>query len=362
MPKTQRHPLEETNMRRAYALLGAVAVAAACLVTMARPVTAQQQKFTWKYIAVIASTHRTHQKFTLPMLARIKERTNGNVDIRFVYIAETPFKMPDALPLIRDRQADIITWTPSYLTATHPVVGITSVPFIPPKLTSATEAIEITKRMWNSPAVNDPISKIVGEYKSKPLGQVYIQPMNFFFRKDVKSIKDIKGLKIRVFTPELAELVTALGGVPVNMAAPEVYEALQRGVVDGVVTGILNMRGVKWVEVVKSAFIMNIIVINEWILINEQALASLPPQYREIVESEWRDTLDAINRDAGEVADSERRSLEKEGFKFFDISDAEYQEIRKLAQEKVWTKWKARSGPGASAILDAAVADLEKQK
>ena len=36
-------------------------------------------------------------------------------------------------------------------------------------------------------------------------------------------------------TPTLANVVKALGGIPVNIAAPETYNVLERGVVDGTI-------------------------------------------------------------------------------------------------------------------------------
>ena len=42
-------------------------------------------------------------------------------------------------------------------------------------------------------------------------------------------LEDLAGLKLRVGTPTLANVVKALGATPVNIAAPETYNALERG-------------------------------------------------------------------------------------------------------------------------------------
>jgi TRAP-type C4-dicarboxylate transport system substrate-binding protein len=64
-------------------------------------------------------------------------------------------------------------------------------------------------------------------------------------------MEDLKGMKIRC-TGTSAKVVTALGGTPVAMPQTETYDALQKGVVDGVLSPIETLKGWKFAEVVKS--------------------------------------------------------------------------------------------------------------
>jgi TRAP-type C4-dicarboxylate transport system substrate-binding protein len=68
--------------------------------------------------------------------------------------------------------------------------------------------------------------------------------------KPVKSLQDIKGMKIRS-TGLSAKVVEMLGAVPVAMPQGGTYEALQRGVVGGTFTPIETLKGWKQAEVVK---------------------------------------------------------------------------------------------------------------
>ena len=55
--------------------------------------------------------------------------------------------------------------------------------------------------------------------------------MGGWFRKEIKELKDMKGLKMRI--PGLGgEVMAKLGINPVNIAAGEIYTALERGVID----------------------------------------------------------------------------------------------------------------------------------
>ena len=54
-----------------------------------------------------------------------------------------------------------------------------------------------------------------------------------FPSKAVKTLEDLKGLKVRAPTRIGAKLLTALGATPVQMPLPQVPESMSKGVIDG---------------------------------------------------------------------------------------------------------------------------------
>lgn len=83
---------------------------------------------------------------------------------------------------------------------------------------------------------------------------LYLSEPNMFIMKDreVRSPEDVKGLKLRVSGAAAASVVEALGAVPVQMPAGEIYNALQTGLVDGVITGASAVGDFKLDEVANS--------------------------------------------------------------------------------------------------------------
>lgn len=77
-------------------------------------------------------------------------------------------------------------------------------------------------------------------------------PYRLLCRQDVKSLADIKGLKMRGGSGAMARIAEALGGTPVNMDAGDMYEALERGQLDCVVGPIAWLRQYSLGEVVHS--------------------------------------------------------------------------------------------------------------
>ena len=74
-------------------------------------------------------------------------------------------------------------------------------------------------------------------------------PQVFYCNKPIKSVDDIRGLKVRSFTPSMAALIQYLGGTPITLQFSEVYPALQRGVADCGVTSPTSGNSGKWPEV-----------------------------------------------------------------------------------------------------------------
>ncbi|MCA0922555.1 C4-dicarboxylate TRAP transporter substrate-binding protein [Pseudooceanicola nanhaiensis] len=69
--------------------------------------------------------------------------------------------------------------------------------------------------------------------------------------KPVKSVADMKGLRIRSYGFAYPKLIEALGASPVSIATSEAYEALQRSIIDCTPIGPALARGWKYDEVAK---------------------------------------------------------------------------------------------------------------
>ncbi len=73
---------------------------------------------------------------------------------------------------------------------------------------------------------------------------------HFFFKKEVKTLDDLKGLKIRVSSdPVMTGMVSNLGASATTVAFTELYSALNTGVVDGAEQPTANYRSNAFQEV-----------------------------------------------------------------------------------------------------------------
>ncbi len=69
--------------------------------------------------------------------------------------------------------------------------------------------------------------------------------------KPVHKVEDYKGLRIRSLGKTVSVVIESLGAAPVLMSAADMYMGLQRGVIDGVLTGATSIYERKLYEVVK---------------------------------------------------------------------------------------------------------------
>jgi TRAP-type mannitol/chloroaromatic compound transport system substrate-binding protein len=72
----------------------------------------------------------------------------------------------------------------------------------------------------------------------------------FQLKAPVTADGDFKGRKVRG-TPSYHALIRLLGGAPVVLPIPEVYSALEKGVIDGAASPVVSLLGSKWYEVAK---------------------------------------------------------------------------------------------------------------
>lgn len=75
-------------------------------------------------------------------------------------------------------------------------------------------------------------------------------PQYFFCNAPVRSVADLRGLRVRSYTPSMTALLTHLGASPVSLQFSEVYPALQRGLVQCGITSAVSAHAGNWGEVI----------------------------------------------------------------------------------------------------------------
>jgi TRAP-type C4-dicarboxylate transport system substrate-binding protein len=134
-------------------------------------------------------------------------------------------------------------------------------------------------------------------------------PAVLLAKKDVNSLEELKGMKIRC-TGLASKLAKYLGAAAVAMPQNAAYEALQKGVVEGSFAPIEVLKGWKQAEVIDYVVESKSLGYTTamFVVMNKQKYDSLPPDIKKVfdeVAEEWIDVH-------GEVWDS----ADREGLKF----------------------------------------------
>jgi len=163
------------------------------------------------------------QMFT-PWAQEIEERTDGRVKITF-YPGESLAKAPDLYDAVLTGAADIVWTDPSFTPGVFPRSEITVQPMLYPSAEVAGDVMWrlIEKYMLDTEYQNVKVLWVT------PLASMQVWTSN----KQVTTLEDMEGMKFAAQTPVVASILEALGAVPTVMAEPEIYGALERGLVEG---------------------------------------------------------------------------------------------------------------------------------
>jgi TRAP-type transport system periplasmic protein len=177
-------------------------------------------------------------------------------------------------------------------------------------------------------------TKLINEYykkfNPKELEEVKVMylhghgPGILHTKKEVKTLEDLKGMKIRC-TGLSAKIVGALGGTPVAMGMGETYDALSRGVVEGSMSPQEALSTWKWGEVVKFTT-------ESWgasystgffVVMNKAKWNSLPPDVQKVIEQVNEEWIVKQGNNWDEVDKAGREATLKLGNKITPLSKEE---------------------------------------
>ena len=124
---------------------------------------------------------------------------------------------------------DASTIIPAYTSKLFPDFSFYSLPF----LFRGTGSVEGTLVGWNMYKRG-----LLGGLDKVHVAAVYSNDNGgLHFNREIKSLADMKGLKVRVPGPKQAAVLKELGLVPVGMGARQIAESLNRGVIQGALMG-----------------------------------------------------------------------------------------------------------------------------
>jgi TRAP-type transport system periplasmic protein len=102
-------------------------------------------------------------------------------------------------------------------------------------------------------------------------------------RKPVKSLEDVKGLRIRSPGGQQTNYIKALGAEPVFMPLGDVYLSMETGTIDGIVTCPPLVLAFKLPEVAKFGTVATFGCVTEGVIMNEKSWQNTPDDLKPII-------------------------------------------------------------------------------
>ena len=219
-------------------------------------------------------TPALQSKYLAEFCAEVEKRTKGRVKIEY-FAGGSLLKAQRVYQGVSTGIADIgyshIEYTPGRM----PVSGLCELPLGYP---SAWVASQVSNDFYN-------------EFKPKEWDGVKVlwtntsNPSLMITKKPVRKLEDLKGMKIR--SPGIVGYtVKALGGTPTSTPMMEVYDAMSKGVIDGVNTPFETLKTFRFAEVVgyTTASWHTGNVYYFYVAMNKNSYKKLPPDIKEIFD------------------------------------------------------------------------------
>jgi TRAP-type transport system periplasmic protein len=274
----------------------------------------------------------------------VEKRTNGKVKVNY-YPGGTLVPATQTYDAVTRGISDVGNHVLGYTVGRFPLTEVIDLPHGYPNNTAPTKLANAFYAKFKPKEFND--VKVLWFHAQAP-GLVHAKT------KPIDQLDDLKGMKMRTYGSN-AELMKLLGGVPVAMPMGDVYDALSRGVADGLMCAYEALEGFRIGELVKystenyatsytAAFV---------VIMNKDTWESLSPDVQKVIDQlsvEYADKYAAMWDD---IDKSGKEYMLKRGGKIISLSKEEEAKWVAKAQplfDEYVKKMKEKGLPGEEAL------------
>lgn len=279
----------------------------------------------------------------------VEKRTGGKVKIQ-TFPGGTLLPAKNILDGVIAGTADIGNFAMSYQPGRFPV----------------SEAVDLPVGFTSAKAASLVLFDLIEKYRPREFEKVKIltvftcPPTALMTSRPVRSLKDLRGMEVRV-SGTGADVVKRLGGIPVAMPQSETPEAIQRGVVKGIVSSMEILKDFNFAAYCPYATEANLFVVSFAVVMNLNKWNALPADVRNVLDGLRRDqTLWTGRYVDNHVKESLAWSKKKYGHQVFSLTPAERAEAARLLKPMISDyvqRVNAQGLPG-----DAILKDVYKMK
>lgn len=290
---------------------------------------------------------------------QLKEASGVDVNVNYNPMDVVGVRAPDALRMLRSGAFDIMSVQIGMASRDDPFFEGIDVVGVATDMDTLRKAVDGYRQALDA--------RLQKRFNAKVLTLWPFGPQVLFCGKEIGSLDDLKGLRIRSFTPTMSALVEHFGATPVTLEFSEVYTALQRGVASCGVTSPTSANSGSWPEVtthllpiaVSGSVQGHFMNLEAWKRFSPEEQAKLEASFRKLEDALW-DVARNANGDATEcnTGGDACKAHKKFGMKTVAVSDADRARIREAARTvtlPLWAKACNAVDPSCSQTWNATV-------
>lgn len=272
------------------------------------------------------------------MIDTVKQQSNGDLVINLHLGGSLPIKVDGITAAVADNVIQMGDDT--FATGTIPITAILRLPMLLQNYQELEKAMAILRPHLDG---------AYGKRGIAVLAQLSYPFQVVWGRRKIASLADIKGLKLRVTSVEQGEFVRRFGGVSLTIGAPDVAAALDRGLVEGVLTASSG-GGLVWHDQLKYRFAFPTSYVNSTLIANQESLEKLSPATQKILRDAANVAADWATAEMKRQEDAITARFASEGMVLEDATPADIKEATDRLRP-YWDEWAAKHSAEAVAIL-----------
>lgn len=327
-----------------HALLGLAITGSTIL---ASPATLAQTK--WDYSTEYAPTS-IPGKIAAQFAKRVKELSNGQLELMVHYSAGLGFKSQDHYSAVEDGALPAADTPFNRMNGIYPIFDLQSLPFLQSTLDEAKILDGIMRPLYNN---------TMKKNNQFVLFTVPWTPQGFWAKKDIVSKDDLPGLRVRVNDLAAVQTLKAANADAIQMSWGDTITGLSTGAINAVLTsddtgltGKLPESGLTSFSAI--GFTVGLQIAHA----NLEMFEKLPPDVQTAVLVAAAEAEHAGWALARETQETNIEKMRSQGVSVVTDVDPEFRNfLRESATEPI-NNWKKRFGPQADNILEAYKAQL----
>ena len=252
----------------------------------------------------------------------VEKRTTGKVKVQ-TFPGGTLLPAKNIFDGVISGMADIGNFAMSYQPGRFPI----------------SEAVDLPVGFANARVASLVLFDLIEKYKAKEFEKVKVftlftcPPASLMTSKPVKSLKDLKGMEIRVSGTSV-DVLKNLGGSGIAMPQSDTPEALQKGVVKGNFSSMEVLKDFNYAAYTPYVTLVNLQVVSFAVVMNKDKWNALPADVKKIFDDMRREQAEWTGTYVdNHVKEALTWSKEKyKDFQVFELPKSDSAEIPKLMQ------------------------------
>ena len=173
---------------------------------------------------------------------------------------------------------------------------------------------------------------------------------HLFLAKPIKTVEDLKGMKVRC-SPTTIPFMKAVGATPIPMPPPDIYTAMERGVVDGYILPPATIRDFGLVKPSKYMIFPGFYEPCQFVLMNLDAWGKLPMHLQNLLNKGVEEMAHYAIKNIADHLEKEMTDFKKEGMTFLTLSDKEAQKFSSAAADALYGVVSKKAPEESAAIV-----------